>query len=469
VRVTGVDINRLCSLQVWLLIIFCLIITRPVWAAGVAGSLASQSIAQITFDDERKPLDYPFSVFFDPVQEELYVVNGGNGRIIVYGPDYFPRWSIGKGRGVITPQAGIVLPDGRLFIVQAKNRNNPTSKITVLNGSFFPEQEIPLDGTREEKEFDPRNVAIGPDGLIYVAGNMYRGVLVFDEEGYFLRKLQPTDRLSALSRDYQPEQNVTEEGAADGADVAETDEYANIPEEFRPRKRLGSRISGNSGAMDVGPVKVNYVATDSQGQIYVISPETGKIYVYDAEERFLFAFGAKGGSPGQLSNPRGLAIDEDRGLIYVVDYMRHSVLAYNLAGKYLFEIGGRGFSPGWFNFPSSVAINSRGELIVADVFNKRVQVLSVDYDSYLYDLKNILKPDSEAEETKQNLQTEGDELKVEEGDLDGVPSVPDINSTDMDVEMEPGADEGEVIEEDDSGQQVEIEILQDTEIPAISK
>jgi DNA-binding beta-propeller fold protein YncE len=120
------------------------------------------------------------------------------------------------------------------------------------------------------------------------------------------------------------------------------------------------------------------VSLDNSGNIYLLSAETGKIYVFGPDETFRFSFGQKGGSPRQLSQPRGLAIDEEKGLIYVVDYMRHTVLTYDLSGKFLYEFGGRGAGPGWLNFPCGIAVNRHGQVIVADQFNKRVQVLEVE-------------------------------------------------------------------------------------------
>lgn len=464
--VTSVKMSVFGSLQLWLLCLACLLMAAPAMASKI---VETQSIAQITFDDEGKPLDYPASVFFDPVQEELYVINGGNGRIIVYGPDHFPRWSIGSGRDVVTPRGGTVMPDGRVFTIQVENRANPIPRITVLSGAFFPELDIPLNAIPGTEGFIPRNVAISAGGLMYVSGDLFRGVLVLDDEGYFLRKLQPTDEIADLSLDYVAEENLPEEGALDSSEVAgEADEYANIPEEFRPRKSRGNRISGSSEATNVGPVKVNYVTLDSKGRLYFLSPETGKIYVHDSDERFLFSFGTKGGSPGQMSNPRALAIDEERGFIYVADYMRHTVLAYNLAGEYLFETGGRGKTPGWFNFPNDIAINSRGEIIVADLFNKRVQVLDVDYESRFYNLEEILKSDPMAEETEQGLRPGEDAQEVEVKAFDLVPGVPDIDYEIVSEEVAPFEGDGESTATPNSDEQVEIEILQDTEIPAIS-
>ena len=128
---------------------------------------------------------------------------------------------------------------------------------------------------------------------------------------------------------------------------------------------------------------VNFVTIDSTGKIYLLSNETGKVYVYGPDENLLFSFGTKGGSPGQLSQPRAVAIDEQNELIYVADYMRHTILIYDLEGEYLFEVGGRGTEPGFFNFPNAMLMNKHGQFVIADLFNGRVQVLELGYDEWL--------------------------------------------------------------------------------------
>ncbi len=142
----------------------------------------------------------------------------------------------------------------------------------------------------------------------------------------------------------------------------------------------------------LGPVKITYVSIDSKGRLYFISNETSKIYVYGPDESFLFTIGEKGGTPRHLSTPKALAIDEKRGLIYVVDYMRQCILAYDMAGKYLFEFGGLGYGPGWFYYPIGLAINNHGQLIVADLFNHRVQVLEVGYEEIVACWKRLRPP-----------------------------------------------------------------------------
>ena len=58
--------------------------------AAAANMMPSKFITQITVDDDAHDLNYPVAVTFDPVTEEIYLVNGIKGRVVVYGPDFFP-------------------------------------------------------------------------------------------------------------------------------------------------------------------------------------------------------------------------------------------------------------------------------------------------------------------------------------------------------------------------------------------
>lgn len=372
------------------LLTVCLVLTgNPAETFGL--DVQVRSIAQITVDDENRPLNYPSYLFYDPFMEEIYLSNIGSGRIIVYGPDFFPRISIGIGRGVLAPYGVEVMSNGEVYICQPRTARNPHQSITILNGAFFIDREIFLDEIPETENFSPREIAVSPDGLIYVIVYNHRGVIVLDNDGNFLRQLQTMDILSEAALDAITTRRVKEEEKQKEQDpvifvegeepLSDEDIYANIPEEFRPRSTGGGAGEAASTGEGLGPVKIYNITIDSKGNLYLISPETGFIYVYGPDESFLFKFGTKGGSPGQLSQPRSLAIDENRRMIYVADYMRHTILAYDMEGNFLFEFGGRGFGPGWFNFPTSVVVNKHGEVIVADLFNKRVQVLEVLYEA----------------------------------------------------------------------------------------
>ena len=400
---TGKTINCRCSIPV---ILFCILLTAclafkssQAFAEAASVVVPVKSIAQIKVDDDGNALGYPIAVFYDPVMDETYVVNADTNRVVVYGPDFFPFVSIGVGRGVVAPRGGTVLSNGDVYIAQIKSAKNQSNRISIFNGAFFLKREIFLDDIKQAKRLTPTQVAVSSEGIIYITGQNFRGVLVLDNDGNFLRLLQPMDeiplraikeeeRLAAEEKKLaEPEQPLPPEDI--GAPTEEENPYLDIPEEFRPRNGGDDETSWIGTGR--GPVRVNFVTIDSTGKLYLLSADTGKVYVYGPDENFLFAFGEKGGSPRQMSQPMSLAIDEKRGLIYVVDYMRHTILTYDMTGNYLFEFGGRGFSPGWFNFPLSITINKNGQIIVADLFNKRVQVLDVGYDEISEYLKEATK------------------------------------------------------------------------------
>ena len=351
-----------------------------------------KTVAIINEDDQGLPLKFPSAVFFDKTMDEIYVVNGGNGRINLYGSDYFPRISLGVGRGVDSPNGIFVAGDGRLFICQGRTAKNPP-RLTILNAAFFPLKEILVQQFPEAESFVPNRVYVGRNGNIYVAGIDFRGLMVLDGEGNFLHWLKPKDKIwadqqldySKLPQDIAGKGQM-EEGATppagDNAEAPEEEqretEMTNLPDFLKPK---GKEVIEEEEAKQFGPVQVTDVVCGAEGHIYILSEETSKVYVYNASEEFLFAFGKKGGSSGKMSRPRALAVDEKRKCIYVVDYMRHTILIYNFAGRYLFEIGGKGSSPRWFNFPTALALDGRGNLVVADLFNQRVQVLDVKFEA----------------------------------------------------------------------------------------
>lgn len=363
-------------------------------AAGAFAAPAVKNIGQMPLDDEARRLVYPNSLGYDAAYDEIYLVNGGSLRVVVYGPDFFPRASIGAGRGVVSPSGVTVAPNGEVYVTQVRTKLNPYPRITILNAAFFVDREIFFDEIPEAEGFIPKRIALSRDGLIYVSGENTRGVMVLDSEGTFLRWMQPVDEIysrNVLEEGENPsgvqEQPIVSVGASPADEEPEEtlpieeDPYADIPEEFRPR---ASTPGVGSGATKVeAPVLVNFVTIDSTGKIYLLSNETGKVYVYGPDENLLFSFGTKGGSPGQLSQPRAVAIDEQNELIYVADYMRHTILIYDLEGEYLFEVGGRGTEPGFFNFPNAMLMNKHGQFVIADLFNGRVQVLELGYDEWL--------------------------------------------------------------------------------------
>jgi hypothetical protein len=271
----------------------------------------------IVADEEEIMLSLAVSVISEPFMNEIYVMDG-KARIIVYTSDFFPLYTLNKKDGVFTPQGMTVDTRGNLYVGQSKSKYNPRHRISVFNACFKWERDIYLKGFEGVESFIPYRMAVDKNGNIYVSDEWFPGILILNNKGDLIEILSPKEE---------------------------------------DRK-----------------VNINSLALDKDGKIYLVSAEEGRIYVYDKNRKFIFKFGEKGGSSGKLSQPKAIGIDEPAGRMFVVDYMRHAINVYNKDGLFLLEFGGKGWSEGWFQFPVDLFVDDAGRVLVADFFNKRVQI-----------------------------------------------------------------------------------------------
>lgn len=380
--VTGGFVRRCCCLASCLLSITASTVLCRAEEEKAAPKQPMSVVAILSEDNQGNALRFPSAVAFDPEQEEIYVINGGKTGFVIYDSDLLPHLFLGAGRGIDTPQSIFFdSKEGNLFVCQGKSATHPP-RLTILNGAFFPVKEIVFDHIPEAENFSPFRGVLGKTGNIYLADNNTRGVLVLDKDGNFLRWLRPMDSIrQKVERETSEKDSQVKKEAVDAPPPPESPAEADLldlPPELQPKSRL--KVEKSADGPSQGPVMINNIITDSDGHLFLLSEETSKVYAYSVNEDFLFSFGEKGGSTGKMSRPRGIAINEGRKIIYIVDYMRHTILVYDLAGKYLFEFGGRGSGPLWFNFPNSITVDRKGRLIVADLFNNRVQILKTEFD-----------------------------------------------------------------------------------------
>ena len=90
------------------------------------------------------------------------------------------------------------------------------------------------------------------------------------------------------------------------------------------------------------------------------------------------SFGTRGSGPGQFSCPTGIAID-NRGNILVADFDNHRIQQLSSTGKHLRTVGTQGSGPLQFQNPVGIAVHPHtGKVYVADCGNHRIQVLNSD-------------------------------------------------------------------------------------------
>ena len=293
-------------------------------ALSVKAKLLAKNVKVITSDSEGRALDHPTILFYDPYYRETYVTDESNGQLVIYGADFFPKVSIGTGRGMLPVYGGFV----QKGVVYACIGNSKEDKahILVLNKASLPIKKIYFSGFAGAEDFIPRKLVIARDGTMYVVGLYPAFVIVMSSEGDYLRTIVPKADMLGVLED----------------------------------------------------AKIVSLAIGGDGRLYFLSEALGKIFVYSEKEKPLYSFGEKGGVSGKLARPKGLALDEENGRLYIADYLRHSISVFSFQGKFLLEFGGKGTSRGWFQYPTDISVDHRGNVVIADTFNDRIQVFRVE-------------------------------------------------------------------------------------------
>jgi sugar lactone lactonase YvrE len=198
------------------------------------------------------------------------------------------------------------------------------------------------EGTGDGFLSDPREIAVGPDGAIYVADYTTRRVQRFGPEGRFERSWLVEDErpIMALAADRQGRVYVSQVAGVtvyDGASGAIVDVIARgegfselialgdgsllgVPWAGDELVRLGpdgselGRLSNPLAAADSGDSPVA-IAADGLGTLYIMGSRGGEVFVFSPEGAFRDKFPA----PGATFFPQ-LAVD-GQGRVFVSTFM----------------------------------------------------------------------------------------------------------------------------------------------------
>ncbi len=181
----------------------------------------------------------------------------------------------------------------------------------------------------------PRNLAVGPDGSIYVADSGNHRIQVFDQNGNFI-------------------------------------------------------LTWGSPGAEPGQLNEPWgVAVAQDGTVYVADTWNHRIQAFSSTGQFLRTFGSFANvqydaqaEPGKFWGPRGIAIDA-AGNLYVTDTGNKRVQKFSPNGQFLQAWGGGGIIPGAFEEPVGIDIDEQGNIYVADTWNRRVQKFDPNFNPIL--------------------------------------------------------------------------------------
>ena len=288
------------------------------------------------------------------------------------------------------------------------------SPLMVLN-------ESGVAGSGQGELLSPRNLAIGPDGRIYVADSGNHRIQVFDEDGQFLTSWGSFGSDPGLLNEPWS--------------LAVDDEYVYVTDTWNYRIQkfttdgdfvtsygqggvLGEEATGDGLGIFFGPRDITFL---DDNRLLITDTGNHRLQVMDQDGEFLSQIG-NGGQPGgllgQFYEPVGLAVAPDgfiyltdtwngrvqrftpelqavhewqvdawigtsidnkpyvavdsAGRVYVTDPEGYRVLIFGATGEYLGRFGRFGPDVNSFGLPNGIAIDAQDNVYVADAANNRI-------------------------------------------------------------------------------------------------
>jgi DNA-binding beta-propeller fold protein YncE len=109
------------------------------------------------------------------------------------------------------------------------------------------------------------------------------------------------------------------------------------------------------------------------GKVFIADSGNHRVQVFDLKGKFLYMFNVNTDTDEGPSDPVDVLASNIKNYLYVSDNDNHKIKVYNQDGTFDFEWGNFGEGPSEFRYPAMLAMNEYNEVFVIDVLNTRAQ------------------------------------------------------------------------------------------------
>ncbi|MHC4697078.1 MAG: 6-bladed beta-propeller [Planctomycetota bacterium] len=220
-----------------------------------------------------------------------------------------------------------------------------------------------IERVGDERLLSPSDACVGPDETIFVCDSEGGTIHQLSERtGELRRSLRLTDEVRRpVALRYDTTMN----------ELWVVDVVAHNIKVLSSEGRL-VRVIGRRGS---GAGEFNYPCdiADDGTIIWVADAGNQRVQGLTRAGDPVVVFGEAGDSPGRMALPKGVATDSD-GNVYVLDSRFENVQIFDRTGNLLLVVGEEGRGPGQFWLPAGIFVDPDDRIWVCDTYNRRVQV-----------------------------------------------------------------------------------------------
>lgn len=273
------------------------------------------------------------------------------------------RWAIGLGGGrrravtqLVRPQTGMVDDRGVIYVTDA-------GRGSVF---VFDEAQGKLDVWQRADQGEsfvlPVGISRGEDGEVLVADAELGRVVRLTLDGKPTGSVGEGSLMRPAGIAYDARRGRIIVADALGHDIKVFDTGGELIDRIGRRGRAPGEFNA--------PTHLSF----ANDRLYVTDTLNARVQVLSADGEPLKIIGERGLYVGNLTRPKGVAVDSGQHVYVVESYYDH-LLVFDDGGRYLLPIGGSGAGIGQFFLPAGVWTDARDRVFVADMHNARVVVL----------------------------------------------------------------------------------------------